>query len=592
VTALTDRLTARKITSIIAIDDENAFPVIATSDQLIDAIVFAKPIALRILADKDPRFKDTIDKRLQLADVAAEDRRTELRSDIQALIDTAKLGAGDYAQVATIVYHGHQGATARKLKVPFSEVPLQAVSFAQWEQRYPEILRELTPDQRLLLLVDERNEYEASITELNGRRLLTRLWREYTDQMPYVDTIILTSSCQPDEEFEESKRLVVALREGIGEAERRAKVRRAFVISKERLNARSIVGDFEMHLDRIAAGELRSQLADLTKQTLHAAVAEALQWLEDISLSDFHGSVFVSSQSEGSSELDTLLRLVSIHQRAGMEKEFASTAPLQQKIVQLRQFSLKHLDPDYAKASRAELRQLRQQEFERSGQLLNAMFTPLSCGDVFRFTETRAAGPSDRLAVLLANPCDLVLRSKGRRKAKRGWLVPLFKDTKANLQRELGASGDGSKLLYTLYTGAEDRDEGYLFTNSSVDAIDLDILDLCWTNMKGHATLDLASLAGPNGFILPAQKKRMEVLRQKAAADRFRDVELFGTEYRVTRRAEAEAAGDPPPPAGTTIEYPIERVFQLAPEFAAAALSSLSQSISRPAFGHDFMQVE
>jgi hypothetical protein len=591
VTALTDQLTNRKIKRIISIDDENAFPVIDTLDALTDAIVGGKKHALGILAKEDPRFAAIVAKKAELGGTGADDLRALLRTDLEQLINEQKLGGQDYQKIAGIIYYGHQGATTRKLGKPFPGGRVEALSFAQWEQQYAEILGATSEDERLLLLVDERNEYEKT-TELNGSRLLARLWMEHTARMGHADTIILTSACAPDAEFKESKNLIAELRNAIADPAVRAKVRRAFVISKERLDAGNLETQFEMHLNRIAAADLRSELADLTKKALHDAVSDSLQWLEDMPLSEFHGSVFVSSENEGSSELDTLLRLVNIRQRAELERRFGSAGPLQEKIAQMRRFSLKHLDPDYAKASHVELRSLRQLEFERPGALLNSIVTPLCCGDVFQLTESQGGGANaERLAVLLANPCDLTLRSNGRRKAKRGWLVPLRKDSKVNLDKIIAQSGEGASLLYKLYTGNEGDDVGYLFTNSSVDAIDLDILDLCWTNVDGRAILDPATLASSNESMLVAQKKRIALLAQRAADDRFRHIELFGTEYRASQTLVAKVSIGAQE-LGNRIEYPIVRVFSLAPEFAAAALSSLSQSIARPAFGHDFVRVE
>jgi hypothetical protein len=589
VTALTDRLANRNISLVIAIDDENALPPINTVNQLIDAIARSSKPRAHELGEKDPRFKAVIDKRIELASTTPEDRRAELGGLIEQLVDSEKLGAADYKKVAEIVYRGHIGGTARKLKKLFPD-GFRALSFSEWEQSYVDILKGTSKQARVLLLVDERNELENTVTELNGRALLAKLWIEHTGTMELVDTIIITSICQPDGEFEESKNLLHALRASIEDPSIRAKVRRAFVLSKTRLTDASIDKHFEIHLERIAAAELRSELADLTKQILQKAISDSMQWLEDIPLSEFHGSVFVSSQNEGSAELDTLLRLASIKQRTELEKEFASTGALQKKIDEMRRFSLKHLDPAYAKASRGELRQLRQQEFERSGKLLAAMLTPLSCGDVFELTKTQGGKSEQRLAVLLANPCDLTLRSNGRRKAKRGWMVPLRKDTRSNLQQVIHASGDGSTLLYTLYTGTEDSDVGYLFTNSAVDAIDLDILDLCWSNAEGRAIFDPTALGGLNEFVLPAQKARIKLLARRAAAGPFRELELFATEYPAASSKVAKTTVDDYELDERT-EYPIVRVFQLAPEFAAAALSSLSQSISRPAFGHDFVRV-
>jgi hypothetical protein len=580
------QLMSRKITKVITIDDENATPVIDTIDALIGAIATGKKKAVQALAEQDPRFAAVVARRLELSDSESEERRVELRPALEQLVEAHNLGADEYRKIAEVVFFGHVGKTARRLRKQFAGIDVQAMSFAQWEQKYAEILSATSDSARLLLLVDERNEHEAATT-MNGRGLLARLWTEHTERMPCVDTIILTSACAPEGEFEESKKLVVELRGATKDPKVRAKVRRAFVISKARLEKSDLDQQFQMHLNRIEAADLRSQLADLTKEVLHKAVSDSLQWLEDMPLSEFHGSVFVSSESEGAAEMDTLLRLVSIRQRGELEAQFATAGPLQEKIVQMRRFLLKHLDPDYSKASHGELRLLRQQEFERSGKLLNSVMTPLSCGDVFRLTESTAEGAKDRLAILLANPCDLALRSDGRRKAKRGWLVPLRKATKRELEAVIKTSGDGAILLYKLYTGSQDDDVGYLFTNSSVDAIDLDMLDLCWMNADGQAILDPSTLGALRDAILVAQRKRIEIVAKRAVEDRFRDIELFGTDYRTTRTEVAKTSVGGLE-LGTRIEYPIVRMFSLAPEFSAAALSSLSQSIARPAFGHDF----
>jgi hypothetical protein len=259
----------------------------------------------------------------------------------------------------------------------------------------------------------------------------------------------------------------------------------------------------------------------------------------------------------------------------------------------MRKFSMAHIDADYTAASRVELRKIRQHEFERPGAQLNSLFAPLACGDVFEWIESSNNNAQKKTAVLLANPCDLMLRLSGRRKSKRGWLVPFEKDTRRKIEAQIKAIGGtvGGSILYSLFTGSEQEDIAYLFFNANVDAIELDVLDLCWTNEDGRSSFSVDA-AKSQETLLPAQRARLKLTAKRAASNNgFGDIEIFGLRLPVALKpAEeylVEGIG-----VSQTIEYPIQRVFQIAPEFSAAALTSLSHSIARPAFNHDYMRVE
>ena len=344
-----------------------------------------------------------------------------------------------------------------------------------------------------------------------------------------------------------------------------------------------------IHIDRITATEIKTELVEIAGALLHSAVDESIKFLEDIPLVAFRGSVFQSSEAEGSAEIDTLLRLAGIHQRARLEESLSNNRNLSSRIVEMRRFSSRPVDIQLSNASQTELRKLRQQEFERPGSQVNPILAPITSGDVFRLSLVSNGQSIEKHAVLLANPCDLMLRTKtGTRQLNRGWLVEVARDTKRAIKK-LPKGKNGLPLAHILETGHRPEDLAYLFDHSNIESIDLDILDLCWTNTKGHSQLNPTSAKKAYDFVLPSQQKRLENLAQRAADRKFGRVELWGSELAaVCKRRKAAEIGSTH--VSTQVSYSIFRMWRLAPEFASAVVTSMSQSIARPAFGHDFLR--
>jgi hypothetical protein len=110
-TELMDRLTNRKISNVISIDDENAPPLIDNIDALTDAIATASAAAIRSLVREDARFNSVMDHRTRTQSLPAEERRIEIRRYVEELVDTEQFGANDYRRISRLVYGGRVGAT-------------------------------------------------------------------------------------------------------------------------------------------------------------------------------------------------------------------------------------------------------------------------------------------------------------------------------------------------------------------------------------------------------------------------------------------------------------------------------------------------
>jgi hypothetical protein len=583
-TALQDRLGSRSITTVICIDDENAPRTIENEEQALDGMVAQSPRRLKTLAKKDPRFQALAELREKLKDKEIGERRAELEPLLKQTIEEQKLGGADFALAAEILFQGLKGETVERLGRAFM-AGLKPMSFKQWRDEGAAIIAAASPDRRLLILVDEVNDKEVDV-DLNGTKVLADLWKTHQANLPNIDVIVLTSNCAPQGEFEEAIRLLNDVRDLIEDPALAQQVSRTFVISKERLDNEAVDQQFLIHMDRIEAGALRSELIGLVNAELKAAIANSVSWLEQIPLSEFQGSVFASSEGEGAAEIDTLLRLATVKQRLAMEQLARRDGPLREVVEKLRKFSLKKLDAEHVKAAQPELTKLRRLEFERSAEHINGFRSPIASGDVFELRTPNF----EKVAILLANPCDLSLRSEGDRKLFRAWFVELQKGTYQQLTEQERQKGIKAPLGFMLSTGRAPDDIAYLFNNSSVESVDLAVLDLCWLNTDGVARFVPGEARAAYDAVLPPQRARLASMLERVNNGRYRQFEMWGTDFPCVQAEvpNVEIAGAQ---VNKSVTFGVRRVFRLAPEFAAAVLVTLTHSLSRPAFGHDFRRM-
>jgi hypothetical protein len=587
-TDLVGRLSERKIKRVYCIDDENAAPKIVKSEDVVDAIVELSVDSLTEVLGADDRFTQLIARRVAAEGREKDEMRADLRPTVDDLFNDQKVTASDFYAVAEIRGRDHVGQTASKLIDSFGETETRALSFAGWKSQVAEIVASASSDSRVLLLVDENNDDEGHV-DLDGTKLLAELWRDHLSAMAFFDAILITSNCTPEAEIGEAAAVLSAVREKIRNKAAASAVKRAFVLSKQRLTGDVVEKQLTIHIDRITASEIKTELVEIAGELLHSAVRQSIKFLEDIPLVAFRGSVFQSSEAEGSAEIDTLLRLAGIHQRTRLEESLSANHKLSARIVEMRRFSSRPVDIQLNVASQTELRKLRLQEFERPGSQVNPILAPIASGDVFRLKLVSGGQLIEKHAVLLANPCDLMIRTKtGARKLNRGWLVEVSRYTKREIDK-LPRNKSSLPLGYVLETGHGKDDPAYLFDNSNIESIDLDILDLCWTNTNGESRLNPVSAKKAYDFVLPSQQKRLEGLAQRAVDRKFGKVELWGGELAAVckRRTPADIGSLH---VSTHVSYSISRMWRLAPEFASAVVTSMSQSIARPAFGHDFLR--
>ncbi|UGS91061.1 hypothetical protein KOL96_07975 [Ralstonia wenshanensis] len=582
-------LKERRFTSVLCIDDENATPAIDSIESLASAFVEANARKRRRLANDDHFFSEAV----PIADRTGVDTETK-KADVRGWLenqDPEELSSDRLRRAADVLLQGRTGPTFERLRKQLRDdgIDLRPLSFGQWLSEGKALLEGAKDDARVLLLVDEVNDKEPHV-DLDGQRLLSDVLATQGDRLPHIDAIMVTSNCAPEDELEESQKVYEEISKLLTERNAGQPYKKVFVLSKERLEDHTLVESFEWHLNRIEASRLSIQLADATKNILGNALNDSLDWLKRIPLLEFHHSIFVTAANEGAAEIDTLVRLASIRQRVALEKVLREDGEVRRCIEEMRKVTTTGLGAGDSPPSSSWLRELREQEFERPGDHVNLLRAPLACGDVFRLVTTDAGGnPHEFTAMLLVNPCDLVIRKDGKRKLTTGLLVEVSKLTRQEAEQKASAEKSAPPLTYRLATGNAADDIVYVFQNSRVESIPLTVLDLCWTSSSGKAEINPKELSDSVHALTPPQQLRVENILLRNENDKFSRIEVWGHDLPVDRtRTEKTKIGQVD--AHWAINYPLARVWRLAPEFAAAALAALAQSLARPSFGHDYRQ--
>ena len=191
------------------------------------------------------------------------------------------------------------------------------------------------------------------------------------------------------------------------------------VIAKARLTSES--PDYYQFLRMLRLVGLSGRYANVKSRTwciFKESIAEAEAAVEGLPIPDFDRIVFGSSRREGVWEPDTLFRVFGILMRRAARRRLRQDEELFSHVSEARRIS--SVSEELAVAlgeERASPDALRIQRFEsyESTEELNQFHVPIDLGDIFEKISTR------RRYILLAQPCDLMVRGDGKRSYDNKW---------------------------------------------------------------------------------------------------------------------------------------------------------------------------
>lgn len=237
--------------------------------------------------------------------------------------------------------------------------------------------------------------------------------------------------------------------------------------------------------------ELKSKARDIIRQAADAAAAK----VDQVRIHDLDHMVFRASADEGMWEPEMLFRLHALFHRLESRRLAHEGGDLESIAKRLRVVSGIPTDcGDCDPPSSAWL--LQRQELYELDDHINRYHLPIEIGDIFE----RTGANSHKRFILLAQPCDLMVRGDGERhpELRRVPLVEIVPATeRPQYAEEMPCFGQSS-------------DEHWYVKLRMVHYVRPCILDLCVFNQNGVAMLPIGG-AAPSGM-RPAWRSRFDVL--------------------------------------------------------------------------------
>lgn len=330
----------------------------------------------------------------------------------------------------------------------------------------------------------------------------------------------------------------------------------------------------------------------LAQTAFEDALKAALERFADLDPIDFEHMIVKSSEVEGISELETLIRLYGIIQKDQVKSQILQQARVGEFAAAARTAKeIADIGRTLSATSQERLHKLRREELYESDQLINSFNDPLRNGDLFEIGE----GDNLKLWVLVAQPCDLMVRSNGKRVREENFKVAVLAPLRTRpLGNDAGVK-DGLSFSLDHYDHGGAQSAVVLFADAT--PANLQVLDLAVFNKDGRCQLSAAPDAA---LSLPSR------------AWERRDVELRNHFGKVAKKIEdARTAHNDPvadllttaiiprgaPKAafakfgsyvGGAFSYPIRRCGRVRDPLATSLLTAYSRFLARDAYEHDF----
>lgn len=330
----------------------------------------------------------------------------------------------------------------------------------------------------------------------------------------------------------------------------------------------------------------------LASAAFGTALTAALERFSDLDPIDFEHMVVKSSEIEGVSELETLTRLYGIIQKDQVKAHILQHATVGEFSAAARTVKeIADIGRELSATSQERLHKLRWEELYESDQLVNGYNDPLRNGDIFEIGE----GDGLRLWVLIAQPCDLMVRSNGERVREDNFKVAVLAPLR---KRPLGceaAPKDG--LSFSLDHFDHGGAQSAVVQLADGTPANLHVLDLAVLNKDGRCQL---SAAPDPALSLPSKawENRDGKLRThfSRVTKQIEDARTAHQDAVATLLATAVIPRGSPKKAfakygsydGGGFAYPIRRCGRIRDPLATSLLTAYSRFLARDAYEHDY----
>lgn len=488
--------------------------------------------------------------------VAIESMDDSVRRSIAVTLADAKDGRDDA-----------ENASRTQLEGILQDYVVRCLTLGQWNDEKGALLSDPAAAETLFLF--DQDMSQADGTDVEGIRIIAGLLNEEPKRAMYC--ALISHTVPAGHEYEAIN--VLAKEHGIEGSKDRL-----VVISKAHLRDDPMA--FAFRLKRAAVAPHCGALKGMVLNVVQEAIEHARKELESLNVYDFEQIVFQSSFLEGVWEPDTLIRLFNLFHRREARARAMQHTGIRTTADAVRQvISIPFKPTDAPKSSSNAIRRI---ELFEDATYLSTHHLPIELGDVFQKGTSRK-----NIFILVGPPCDLMVRSDGRRcGCKEAVLAQLF-DSKSDAQ---GMWFELPVFCPETYSSSWVRFRETL-------AIPLRILDLTVFDNDGESKI-LFDEPVTSGLV-PSWTKRHGVLASEfqKMSERYRVVSsgIDGSQKgEALKCVQQSITGSNGFIAGVVdldkkeIKYNLKRIGRLKEPLAGALLRAYSAYVSRDAFDHDF----
>jgi hypothetical protein len=467
-----------------------------------------------------------------------------------------------------------------------SQIPYQELSLSQWKAREAEYLEEENIG-RTLFLIDRDLSYEGGRTD-EGIYIIKKLLAESEE----AACGLLSHTFEADNEVDRWEAL----------SKKHDLDKYRFVLtSKSRLRNTKVESFFQnlkLTVLNKHCKKLKEKVSDLISETND----KSRQEIEKLSIYDFEHIVFRSSYSEGIWEPDTLFRLYGMFQRDVFRQKAKTDEYLQELTNKIRGISL--LPLSHHSDSPDTSWKIRRLELYENGSHINALHMPLELGDIF---EKPGETNEGRKFILLAQPCDLMVRSDKKGKRKPDMYEAILAEIEKPMARH--KKKECQYLFYELPYFDKNTGETHYVNFNRIHTVPLCHLDLCVYQPDGSAKISTEQTC-PN-MVIPMWKDHFthlkkdfgktvtryneykEFLEKKSVKDEIKKEMKKGILSLVLPKSsnskKALFKGKiQPTKNGGSLEFNFRRAGRFRQPGAGDMLMKFAHKMSRMAFEHDF----
>jgi hypothetical protein len=329
------------------------------------------------------------------------------------------------------------------------------------------------------------------------------------------------------------------------------------------------------------ANALRKAVITVFEECLKQSDAE----LGKLDVFEFERIICLTSSEEGVWEPDTLLRVLSLFHKALVRKALRNDGEIYKYADYLRSLTSIRVG-EWGGPTKMEISLRRLEWFEEPDDI-NEQHLPLEVGDVFKID-----GRPDKLFVLVAQPCDLMMRQSGERHHTVQNALLLEATPVADASEESKKAKDEDRGFYFKLDFFE-ADRDWRINLRKIHYVNLDILDLCVFRTDGRATFSVGDTAPP--LISEAWRARFPKLEEivKKACGRYAElmkknvVKAVDVMKIVVSSSLGNLIKSEIDSTTNTISFDISRVGRIKQPRSGALLTRYANALARDAFEHD-----